>query len=172
MKKPHLYSNTYQLKLPLEISTIIDISDSVYTFCEIIDKIDLNKYNAPKERKFGRPRFDQEILLKVILFAFMENGYVSTREIEKLCRTDIRFMWLLQDNPPPSHMTIDNFMKDTLTVLECAIFRRNPQKELFTRKKSFCQTKNPKIRRIIGFWDFDLELFLQPLKDGMNYGMD
>lgn len=102
----------------------------------------------------------------------MENGYVSTREIEKLCRTDIRFMWLLQDNPPPSHMTIDNFMKDTLTVLECAIFRRNPQKELFTRKKTFCQTKNPKIRRIIGFWDFDLELFLQTLKDGMNYGMD
>ena len=24
--------------------------------------------------------------------------------------TDIRFMWLLQDEPPPSHMTIDNFM--------------------------------------------------------------
>ena len=115
MTKPHLYSNTYQLKLPLEISTIIDISDPVYTFCEIIDQIDLNKYIAPKERRFGRPRFDQEILLKVILFAFMENGYVSTREIEKLCRTDIRFMWLLQDNPPPSHMTIDNFMKDTLT---------------------------------------------------------
>ena len=50
-----------------------------------------------------------------------------------------------------------------MTVLECAIFRRNPQKELFTHKKSFCQTKNPKIRRIIGFWDFDLGLFLQPL---------
>ena len=52
--------------------------------------------------------------MKVILFAFMEHGYVSVREIEKLCKTDIRFMWLLQDNPAPSHMTIDNFMKDYL----------------------------------------------------------
>lgn len=44
----------------------------------------------------------------------MEYGYVSTREIEKLCNNDIRFMWLLQDNPAPSNMTINNFMKNYL----------------------------------------------------------
>ena len=44
----------------------------------------------------------------------MENGYASVREIEKYCKTDIRYMWLLQDNPPPSHMTIDNFMNKTM----------------------------------------------------------
>lgn len=44
----------------------------------------------------------------------MENGYESLRKIEKLCKTDIRFMWLLQDEPPPSHMTIDNFMNNVL----------------------------------------------------------
>ena len=37
------------------------------------------------------------------------------RKIEKLCKTDIRFMWLLQDTPPPSHMTIDNFMNNVLS---------------------------------------------------------
>lgn len=115
MKKPLLYSTTYQLKLPLEISTIIEATDPVYTFCEIIDQIDLNKYFATKDRKFGRPRFDYSILLKIVLFAFMENGYVSTRNIEKLCKTDIRFMWLLQDNPAPSHMTIDNFLNISLS---------------------------------------------------------
>ena len=52
--------------------------------------------------------------MKVILFAFMKHGYVSVREIEKLCKTDIRFMWLLQDNLAPSHVTIDDFMKDFL----------------------------------------------------------
>ena len=44
----------------------------------------------------------------------MEYGYVSVRKIEKLCKTDIRFMWLLQNNEPPSHMTIDNFMSEIL----------------------------------------------------------
>lgn len=109
-----LHCTPYQLKLPLEISKKIKISDPVYTFCEVFDRIDLNKNLAVKESRTGRKRYDSEILLKVILFAFMEFGYTSTREIEKLCNNDIRFMWLLQDNPAPSHMTIDNFMKDYL----------------------------------------------------------
>ena len=33
-----------QLKLPLEIEKIIDISDPVYTFCDVMDHIDLSKY--------------------------------------------------------------------------------------------------------------------------------
>ena len=109
-----VHCTPYQLELPLEISKKIKISDPVYTFCEVFDHIDLNKYLAVKESRTGRKRYDSKILLKVILFAFMEFGYTSTREIEKLCNNDIRFMWLLQDNPAPSHMTIDNFMKDYL----------------------------------------------------------
>ena len=79
-----------------------------------MDHIDLNKYLTIEERRPGRPRYDQKTLLKIILFAFMENGYASVREIEKYCKTDIQYMWLLQDNPPPSHMTIDNFMNKTM----------------------------------------------------------
>lgn len=117
MNKKHInkkYCTPYQLKLPLEISKIIEISDPVYTFSEVLEHIDLNKYIAVKESRIGRKRYDSETLLKVILFAFMENGYASTREIEKLCKTDIRFMWLLQGKDAPSHMTIDNFMKNHL----------------------------------------------------------
>lgn len=112
----------YQLKLPLEISTIIEISDPVYSFCEVMEHIDLRKYLAVKESRTGRKRYDPEILIKVILFAFMEKGYVSVREIEKLCRTDIRFLWLLQENTAPSFMTINNFMNDYLSKSIEAIF--------------------------------------------------
>lgn len=113
--QPQEYYTPYQLKFPIEIEKIIETSDPVYTFCEVMNHIDLNKYLTIKERRTGRPRYDEKTLLKVILFAFMENGYESLRRIEKLCKTDIRFMWLLQENPPPSHMTIDNFMNKTLT---------------------------------------------------------
>ena len=109
-----VYNTPYQLKLPLEIEKIIEISDPVYTFCEVLNQIDLKRYLVIKENRTGRKRFDSEILLKVILFAFMEHGYVSTREIEKLCKTDIRFMWLLQEEKAPSHMTIANFMNNCL----------------------------------------------------------
>ena len=79
-----------------------------------MDCIDLKKYLAAPESRTGRKRYNSEILLKLILFAFMEKGYASVREIEKLCKTDIRFMWLLQGVPAPSHMTIENFMNETL----------------------------------------------------------
>ncbi len=113
-KQPQVYYNTYQLKIPVEIEKIIEISDPVYTFCEVVDRIDLNKYVANEESNTGRPRYDRTALLKVILFAFMEEGYVSVRKIEKLCKTDIRFMWLLRETFTPSFMTIDNFMKKEL----------------------------------------------------------
>ncbi len=114
-KTTWMYNTPYQLKLPVEIEKIIEISDPVYTFCEVLNQIDLKRYLVIKENRTGRKRFDSETLLKVILFAFMEHGYVSVREIEKLCKTDIRFMWLLQENDAPSHMTIDNFMNHCLT---------------------------------------------------------
>ena len=83
-----------QLKLPLEIEKLIDISDPVYTFCEVMDHIDLSRYFVEKGYKTGHPRCDAQKLLKVILFAFMENGICSLREIEKLCRNDIRYIYL------------------------------------------------------------------------------
>ena len=72
------YNTPYQLKFPIEIEKIIETIDPVYTFCEVIDHIDLNKYLTTEERRTGRPRYDEKTLLKVILFAFMENGLDSS----------------------------------------------------------------------------------------------
>lgn len=116
------YYTPFQLKLPVDLEKIIEINDPVYTFCEVMDHIDLKKYLAVEESRTGRPRYDRGTLLKVILFAFMEHGYVSVREIEKLCKTDIRFMWLLHDMPAPSFMTIDSFMNKELNAKISEIF--------------------------------------------------
>lgn len=109
------YYNVKQLKLPLEIEKIIEISDPVYSFCEIVDHIDFNSYFVEKGYKTGRPRYDRTKLLKIILFSFMENGYLSLRNIEKSCKTDIRYMWLLDEMPAPTFATIGNFIRENLT---------------------------------------------------------
>ena len=106
-----------QLKLPLVIEKLIDISDPVYTFCDVMDHIDLTPYFVEaKGYKTGRPRCDAEKLLKVILFAFMENGYCSLREIEKLCNNDIRFMYLLDEMKAPTFATFGNFIRNELST--------------------------------------------------------
>ena len=117
--KKNLNTNNYytpkQLKLPIEIEKIIEFSDPVYSFCEIVDQIDLSQFFVVKGCKTGRPKCSSTKLLKIILFSFMENGYFSLREIEKACKTDIRYMWLLDDMPAPSFVTIGNFIRDNLT---------------------------------------------------------
>ena len=60
MKKNNHIINNYtpkQLKLPIEIEKIIDFSDPVYSFCEIVDSIDLSQFFVVKGYKTGRPRF-------------------------------------------------------------------------------------------------------------------
>ena len=86
------HSTPRQLKLPLDLEKLIDISDPVYTFCDVMDHIDLTPYFAEEGCRTGRPKCDAQKLLKVILFAFMEHGISSLREIEKMCRTDIRYV--------------------------------------------------------------------------------
>ena len=104
-----------QLKLPLDIEKLIDISDPVYTFCEVMDHIDLSRYFVEKGYKTGRPRCDEHKLLKVILFAFMEHGICSLRKIEKSCRNDIRYLYLLDDMQAPSFATFGNLIRNQLT---------------------------------------------------------
>ncbi len=102
------------MKFQVGFEKTIEISDPIYTFNEIMSQIDLRKYFAVKESKMGRPRFDCVKMLKIILFAFMENGYASLRNIEKLCKTDIRFMWLLDGTTAPTFVTVSNFMNEYL----------------------------------------------------------
>lgn len=117
------YYTPRQVKLPLEIEKLIDLSDPVYTFCEVLDHIDLSKYFAVKGCRIGRPRCDAHRLLKVILFAFMENGCASLREIQKLCKTDIRYMYLLDGMKAPSFVTIGNFIRHELVNSIDEIFK-------------------------------------------------
>ena len=53
-----------QLKLPLDIEKLIDISDPVYTFCEVMEHIDLSGYFVEKDYKKGRPNVMHRNFLK------------------------------------------------------------------------------------------------------------
>ena len=76
------YSTPIQLKLPVDMERIIKINDPVYSFSEVMAHIGLNKYFVEKEHETGRPRYDREKLLKIVLFAFtMQHLCVSRKTI-------------------------------------------------------------------------------------------
>lgn len=111
------YYNPIQLKLPLEIETLISFDDPIVTFDEIMKGCKLEKYLVSnKKDSRGRIGYNLITLLKVILFGFMINGYISLRKLERACINDIRFRWLLrEENNSPSFMTFSNFINTYLS---------------------------------------------------------
>ena len=104
------YYSALQLTLPVDISYSVDLDDPVRTFMDVMGGINLGKYF--KRTRRGREGYNDTTLLKIVLFAYMEN-IRSLRAIEKACRTDIRFMWL-SNGIKPSHMAFQRFISDRL----------------------------------------------------------
>lgn len=97
----------FQLMLPINIEYRIPEDDSVRLLSQIVEEMDLTELY----KTYSRIRKNQATprqMLKVILFAYMSNQY-STREIEKRCRKDIDFMYLLEGAPAPDYSTIARF---------------------------------------------------------------
>ena len=59
------------------------------------------------------PELLPEIMFAIIVYGYME-GIYSSRALEKVCKRDINFKWLLQGQEPPTHNSIDRFRRERL----------------------------------------------------------
>ena len=105
--------SAFQFKLPLEIDSILPIDDPVTSFVEIMRGIDTRKYFSENCQR-GNKGYDPDMMLQVLLFAFM-NGNPSLRDLEDLCKFDIRYMWLSNEERP-SHMAFQRFINNRLAL--------------------------------------------------------
>ena len=97
----------YQLKLPLNIDYMIPANDSVRLLSQFVEEMDLtdlySTYSKIKENQVS-PRK----MLKIMTYGYMNKIY-SSRDIEKACRRDINFMFLLEGASAPDHATFARF---------------------------------------------------------------
>ena len=98
-----------QVVLPLDVETIIPEDDSVRTLMRIAERIDYTKLSGAYERENPREATPKQLFLLVV-FGYMQGMY-STRKIEKACRTDTRFMWILGGKPAPNYTRISRFLQ-------------------------------------------------------------
>lgn len=102
------FNDSYQLVFSLNFEMFIPEDDSVRLLSHILEGLDYSKlYKAYSSvgRNFA---IEPKILFKVLTYAYMNNIY-SSRAIERACRRDINFMWLLQGYKAPDHSTISRF---------------------------------------------------------------
>ena len=98
-------SDGYQLKLPLNLETIIPDNDSVRLLSQFVEAMDLTDLYSTYERiNSVSPR----TLWKIVLYSYM-NGDYSSRSMELNCKRDINFMFLLEGSPAPDHATFARF---------------------------------------------------------------
>lgn len=106
----------YQIKLPLDIEKNIPSDDSVRLLSAFVEGMELSDlYNT-----YGKIKKDQvspRQLLKIVIYAGMNRIY-SSHDIEKSCRRDINFMYLLEGKPSPDHATIARFI--SLHLSQCS----------------------------------------------------
>ena len=110
-----------QLVLPLNFEILIDENDPVWKLTEICDTLDYTRLYDAYLRHWRI--IDPVVLFEILVFAYM-NGIYSSRAIEHACKTDVRFMWLLQGQSAPDHATFARFQNERLVgVIEDLFFQ-------------------------------------------------
>ena len=103
--------NRNQLFLPINYEVLIDENDPVWKVVEICDTLNYTRLYDEYLRHWRA--IDPVVLFEILVFAYM-NGIYSSRAIEQACKTDIRFMWLLQGQSAPDHSTFARFQNEKL----------------------------------------------------------
>ena len=96
-----------QLKLPIETEVFIEKAAPVRLVNAIVERMDIRNITRSYSR-MGRIEYPPRVLLKILLYAYIRHIY-SSREIERACRENLHFMYLLGEYPPPDHNTICRF---------------------------------------------------------------
>lgn len=98
----------FQLVLPLNLEVLIPDDESVRLLSQELEDLDYTLLYKAYSAKGRNPAVDPKTMFKILTYAYSQNIY-STRKIEKACRRDINFMWLLQGQKAPDHSTISRF---------------------------------------------------------------
>ena len=102
-----LIQSGYQLKLPLNLETVIASDDPVRLLSQFVEELDLTDLYATYDR-IRKNTVSPRQMLKIVIYAAMNRLY-SSRDIETACTRDINFMYLLEGLPAPDHASIARF---------------------------------------------------------------
>lgn len=100
------YNNKNRLFFTFNPVENIEENDPVRAVDAIVESLDLREFKK-LYRERGRCAYNPQMLLKVIIYAYMNNIY-SCRKIEKALLRDIHFIWLA-DQQRPDYVTINRF---------------------------------------------------------------
>lgn len=100
------YNNNDRLFFLLNPNEDISENDPVRIVDAVVESLDLSEFKKLYREK-GRCAYHPKMMLKIILYAYMNNIY-SCRKIEKAVQRDIHYIWLAAQERP-DFVTINRF---------------------------------------------------------------
>ena len=98
--------------MPMDLEKIIPSDEPVRLLSAVLEELDYRKLAATYSR-LGRIEYSPRLLFNVVLYA-CSRGIYSSREIERACRENVNFMYLLEGQQVPDHNTIVRFRSQHL----------------------------------------------------------
>lgn len=93
--------------MPMNLEIMIPSDEPVRLLSAVLEELDYRKLTATYSY-IGRIEYAPRLLFKVVLYA-CTRGIYSSREIERACRENVNFMYLLEGHTAPDHNTIARF---------------------------------------------------------------
>lgn len=147
------YNQQQNWLFPPSIEELIPQNHPVRIVNGVIEQLDLSLL-IDEYSKEGKPSYHPKMMLKVMVYAYMDNTY-SSRKIEKAMRENINFMWLAAQQVA-DHNTIARFRSKKLKTIFKDIFKQVvlllAEEGLITLKEVF--TDGTKIESIAGRYTF------------------
>ena len=107
--------------LPPSLDELIDKNHPVRIVSQIIDQIDITLLEK-QYKGGGTSSYHPRILLKILVYAYLDNVY-SSRRIEACLKENIHYMWI-SGMSTPDHNTINRFRGERLKGVLKQIFGR------------------------------------------------
>jgi len=101
-------SGTIQLVLPIATEILIPANDSVRLLSQLLEELDYRKLYKAYSHQGRNPVVSPKNLFKVLVYGYMSD-IITSRGLERACRRDINFIWLLEGQKAPDHNTIARF---------------------------------------------------------------
>ena len=98
--------------MPINLEIMIPSDEPVRLLSAVLEELDYRKLTATYSY-IGRIEYSPRLLFKVVLYA-CTRGIYSSREIERACRENVNFMYLLEGHAAPDHNTIARFRSQHL----------------------------------------------------------
>jgi len=97
---------------------MVSENDEVRALSDVMDQLEWSILERTYKNR-GTPAYPPKVMVKILVFAY-SRGIRSSRKIEELLESDVRYMWLAGGLKPDFH-TIARFRKEKFDSL-CALF--------------------------------------------------